>query len=66
MQREGEFAYTENEDKGKILQAGWNIFDLDPSLTFEATEHNEIWFTFNLVANFFDNPAINPKNLQRN
>lgn len=57
----GEFAYTENQDKGKILEAGWNIFDLDPSLTFEATEHNEIWFTFNLVANFFDNPCYKSK-----
>ena len=53
----GEFAYSENQETAKELQAGWKIFELDLSRTFNANEHNEIWFTFNLVANFFDNPC---------
>ena len=47
----GEFAYSENQETAKELQAGWEIFELDSSRTFNANEHNEIWFTFNLVAN---------------
>ena len=53
----GEFAYSENGDVSEKLQAGWHIFDLPFDATFDAEAHNEIWFTFNLVANFFDNPC---------
>ena len=64
----GEFAYSENQETAKELQAGWEIFELDLSRTFNANEHNEIWFTFNLVANFFDNPCYSSetKNSQIN
>jgi hypothetical protein len=53
----GEFSYSEKQDISEGLYAGWHIFDLDAEKTFGAAEHNEIWFTFNLVANFLDNPC---------
>lgn len=57
----GEFAYTERGDTSQKIQAGWHIFDLPLESTFDAETHNEIWFTFNLVANFFDNPCYTSK-----
>ncbi len=53
----GEFAYTEQQQTIKSLEAGWGIFKMEDKRIFDATEHNEIWFTFNLVANFLDNPC---------
>ena len=53
----GEFSYSEKGKITKGIKAGWQIFDLELSRTFSAEEHNEIWFTFNLVANFLDNPC---------
>jgi radical SAM superfamily enzyme YgiQ (UPF0313 family) len=53
----GEFAYSEMEDLSEKISAGWNIFDTEAEKTFDAEAHNEIWFTFNLVANFLDNPC---------
>ena len=38
---------------------------MDLSRTFNANEHNEIWFTFNLVANFFDNPCYSSETKTR-
>jgi len=61
----GEFAYSESEDIELRLTAGWDIFDLERDRTFTAEEHNEIWFTFNLVANFFDNPCYKNKSSTR-
>ena len=58
----GEFAYSESEDESSQVQAGWSVFDLPSNMTFDAEAHNEIWFTFNLVANFLDNPCY--KNIQ--
>jgi len=43
------------------FRACWSIFNLDPSLTFSKDQHNEIWFTFNLVTNFLQNPCYNNK-----
>ena len=59
----GEFAYNENAESESALEAGWHIFDLDGDRTFTAKDHNEIWFTFNLVSNFFDNPCYKSKDL---
>ena len=59
----GEFAYNENTNSDSALEAGWHIFDLDGDRTFTAKDHNEIWFTFNLVSNFFDNPCYKSKYL---
>lgn len=53
----GEFAYTESQNQSAMISAGWRIFDLPYDATFDAEVHNEIWFTFNLVANFLDNPC---------
>ena len=57
----GEFAYSESEEALQTINAGWHIFDLPDLSTFDAKIHNEIWFTFNLVANFLDNPCYRHK-----
>jgi len=54
----GEFAYSEGKTLVNSLNADWSIFDLPANAVFTTDEHNEIWFTFNLVANFLDNPAF--------
>lgn len=61
----GEFAYSEKEDLATKIEASWNVFDISRDRTFTAEEHNEIWFTFNLVANFFANPCYDSPDLTR-
>lgn len=41
------------------FSAGWDIFQLETTRTFTKEEHDEIWFTFNLVGNFLNNPCYN-------
>ena len=62
----GEFAYNECANStlnNPLLEANWDIFLMHSSRTFNVNEHNEIWFTFNLVANFLDSPCYKSKKL---
>ncbi len=43
------------------FKASWGLFSLDPERTFTKKEHDEIWFTFNLVTNFICNPCYKDK-----
>ena len=55
----GEFGYKFSRD-ARILRAGWDIFDLPLDCVPDLEQQKEIWFTFNLVANFLDNPNFKP------
>lgn len=51
----GEFGYAFNEDRTPVL-TGWDVFDLSRDAIPSHEQQKEIWFSFNFVANFLDNP----------
>ena len=53
---DGEFTSSQKASSS-LVKAGWDVFCLDQSLTFDNRSHNEIWFTFNLVTNYLCNPC---------
>lgn len=59
----GEFGYYKayhGEDNGLRVRSGREIFDLPHELVPSKDQIKEIWFTFNLVTNFLENPAWGP------
>ena len=50
----GEFGYRFGEDGTDVLR-GWDVFNLNNDLVPSKEQLKEIWFTFNLVANFLRN-----------
>ena len=50
----GEFGYRFARDR--VLRTGWEIFEIDRASVPDLEQQKEIWFSFNLVANFLDNP----------
>jgi radical SAM superfamily enzyme YgiQ (UPF0313 family) len=55
----GEFGYKFAKDPA-ALKTGWDIFDIPRDSVPEIEQQKEIWFAFNLVANFLDNPNFKP------
>jgi hypothetical protein len=43
---------------GDDFASGYDVFDIDPKMVPGAEQRNEIWFTFNYIANFLRNPAL--------
>jgi len=54
----GEFGYQFNKEEQ--LRTGWDIFEIPLDATPDLEQQKEIWFAFNLVANFLDNPCLRP------
>jgi radical SAM superfamily enzyme YgiQ (UPF0313 family) len=40
------------------VASGYDVFDIDPKSLPKGEQRNEIWFTFNYIANFLRNPAL--------
>jgi hypothetical protein len=55
----GEFGYHFKPGQERPILSGRDIFKLDPAAVPDSEQLKEIWFTFNLVANF-----INQANFQ--
>lgn len=55
----GEFGYKFKTDQNRLL-AGWEIFEIPYDSVPDLEQQKEIWFAFNLVANFLDNPNFKP------
>lgn len=55
----GEFGYKFVQEQ-QVLKTGWEVFDLPYESVPDLDQQKEIWFTFNLVANFLDNPNFQP------
>ena len=51
----GEFGYRFAADRER-LRTGWEVFEIAPDSVPDLEQQKEIWFSFNLVANFLDNP----------
>lgn len=51
-------------DEGDIL-SGYDVFDAEGSLIPGLEQRNEIWFTFNYIANFLRNPAVSTESDDR-
>jgi len=61
----GEFGYKFAQDRN-ILKTGWEVFGLPYDHVPNLEQQKEIWFTFNLVTNFLDNPNFKPdKNITK-
>ncbi|MDP3920167.1 MAG: radical SAM protein [Candidatus Omnitrophota bacterium] len=62
----GEFGYRFKEG-GEVVATGRDVFKLPPDLIPSQEQNKEIWFAFNLVANFLENfnfgPGGNPKKI---
>lgn len=59
----GEFGYHKgyHGDGGDpVVQSGWDVFTLPRDLVPSKEQIKEIWFTFNLVANFLENRTFGP------
>ena len=54
----GEFGY-QFEEENRIL-TGKEIFNLPPDFLPDSEQLKEIWFTFNLMGNFINNPNFKP------
>lgn len=54
----GEFGYRFAPDR--VLRTGWEVFEIDRDSVPDLEQQKEIWFSFNLVANFLDNPNFRP------
>ncbi|ACF02564.1 Radical SAM domain protein [Rhodopseudomonas palustris TIE-1] len=54
----GEFGYRFAPDR--VLRTGWEVFEIDRNGVPDLEQQKEIWFSFNLVANFLDNPNFRP------
>lgn len=55
----GEFGYLFQDSKDAIRR-GKDVFNLPPDTVPNNEQLKEIWFTFNLVANFLNNPNFAP------
>lgn len=55
----GEFGYEFNPEEQFIL-TGRRIFELPKDLVPSREQVKEIWFTFNLISNFLENPNFGP------
>lgn len=55
----GEFGYRFADGKAQVL-TGRAIFDLPHDTVPSQEQTKEIWFTFNLLANFLENPNFTP------
>jgi hypothetical protein len=55
----GEFGYLFSLNRS-VLRTGWDVFDIPYDTTPDLDQQKEIWFAFNLVANFLDNPNYQP------
>lgn len=55
----GEFGYKFVDDQSQIL-TGWKVFEIPYDVVPSLEQQKEIWFSFNLVANFLDNPNFRP------
>jgi radical SAM superfamily enzyme YgiQ (UPF0313 family) len=55
----GEFGYRFAADRER-LRTGWEVFDIPHQAVPDLEQQKEIWFSFNLVANFLDNPNFRP------
>ncbi len=55
----GEFGYRFAQEPN-VLKTGWDIFDLPYDFIPSLEQQKEIWFAFNLVANFLKNPNFQP------
>ena len=55
----GEFGYHFKED-GAGIKTGRDIFQIPLDLVPSQEQVKEIWFTFNLIANFIENPNFFP------
>lgn len=68
LAQRGEMGIKFNDDPGQILR-GREIFNLPPDTIPNRDQLNEIWFTFNFLVNFLDNPnyrnGINAEKLIR-
>jgi hypothetical protein len=42
------------------VRVGWDVFNIPLDSVPDLEQQKEIWFTFNLVANFLDNPNFAP------
>ncbi len=56
----GEFGYKFKPGEERRILSGRDIFKLDPKMVPDSEQLKEIWFTFNMVANFLDNPNFAP------
>ena len=54
-----EFGYKFEKKRDEIL-TGWDIFNLPRGTMPSLEQQKEIWFTFNFVANFLNNPNLRP------
>ncbi len=55
----GEFGYKFGRERNALL-VGWDIFNIPLDSKPDLEQQKEIWFTFNLVANFLNNPNFEP------
>jgi radical SAM superfamily enzyme YgiQ (UPF0313 family) len=55
----GEFGYLFTHDRS-VIRTGWDVFNIPYSSQPNLEQQKEIWFAFNLVANFLDNPNFQP------
>ena len=66
--KHGEFGFEEFQEGRKVL-AGRDIFRLPKDQVPSQQQIKEVWFTFNLIANFIDNynfkPGGNPAKIVR-
>jgi hypothetical protein len=56
----GEFGYKFKPGEERKILSGREIFQLDPKVVPDSEQLKEIWFTFNMVANFLENPNFAP------
>ncbi len=56
----GEFGYKFKPGEERKILSGREIFQLDPKVVPDSEQLKEIWFTFNMIGNFLENPNFAP------
>ncbi len=56
----GEFGYKFKAGEEHPILSGRDVFKISPETAPDSEQLKEIWFTFNLVANFLNNPNFLP------
>lgn len=56
----GEFGYKFKPGEERKILSGRDIFQLDPKVVPDSEQLKEVWFTFNMIGNFLENPNFAP------